>query len=362
MTTERPLVSVIVPTYNCAHTLDQCLISVRAQTYPNVEIIVVDNYSDDGTVQIAAKYAQVLQVGPERSAQVNYGADHARGTYLYRIDGDFELDPNVIHACVEAMEREDLDAVAIPNRSRGDSYWARVRTLERDTYLDDMLIVAARFWKRSVFEAVGGLDELLVACEDYDLHNRLLEQGYKVGRVAPTETHLGEASSLWAYATQSFYYGPSVLRYVRKHPQRGMRQMFPLRRAYIRHWQTMVRNPHLLLGLILLKAVQYTFAGAGMLCRCLGLADPRGRLNRNAIAALALVLTAWWGLAASLVRFGVRVGPVGHLILWAVGCGLWQVVGQLRARRRQLPLSTALAQASVAFSPLLILLIMEKYI
>ena len=357
-TSIRPLVSVIIPTHNSAATIEQCLRSVQAQTYPNIEIIVVDNNSDDGTPQIAAEYARVLQAGPERSAQINHGARHARGTYLYRIDGDFDLDSAVIAACVEAVEQDDLDAVAVPNRSSGESYWAQVRTLERDTYLDDSLIVAARFWKRSVFEAVGGFDESLVACEDYDLHTRLLDQGYKVGRVAPIEIHLGEASSLWAYAAQSFYYGPSVLRYLRKHPHRGARQMFPLRSAYVRHWRMLARHSHLLPGLVVLKVVQYIAATVGILAQELGLAN-KGRLSPNAIAALVLVLIALLGLTGSLSHYGIQIGTAGSVVVYAGGIALWQIIGRHRARRRRLSLSLVLPEVAVAFSPLLVTLMMS---
>lgn len=363
MTTDLLLVSVIIPTRNCAATIERCLRSVQAQTYPNIEIIVVDNNSDDGTAQIAAEClsaaerAQVLQAGPERSAQVNYGARHARGTYLYRVDGDFELAPGVIEACVVAIERDDLDAIAVPNRSRGESYWAQVRALERDTYLGDALIVAARFWKRSAFEAVGGFDESLVACEDYDLHNRLLEQGYRVGRTVPAEIHLGEADNLWANAAQSFYYGPSILRYLRKHPHRGARQMFPLRAAYVRHWQTLVRHPHLLLGLAVLKAVQYTAAMAGILAWSLGLASKQGWLMPNAMTGLVLVLIELWGLVSLLPHYGVPMGTTGSVVVFATGIALWQITGRRRARRRRQPLPNVLPVIALAFSPLLATLV-----
>jgi len=363
MMTVTPLVSVIIPTYNSAATIERCLHSVLAQTYPNIEIIVVDNHSSDSTAEIAstclksAEEAQVLRSGPERSAQVNYGARHAHGDYLYRVDGDFELEPGVIEACVDAIEQHGFDAVAVPNRSSGESYWAQVRALERDTYLDDTLIVAARFWKRSVYEAVGGFDEALVACEDYDLHNRLLAQGYEVGRVEPTETHLGEADSLWTYAAQSFYYGPSILHYVRKHPHRGARQMLPLRAAYARHWRSLVHHPLLLLGLVALKAAQYAAAAMGILARALGFTDEQGQLAPDVIAALALVLIALLEMTNSLTYFGLRLNAAKRIGVYAGAVLLWQIVGRRRARREQQPLSKALRVVALTFSPLLITLV-----
>jgi len=357
MTSDRPLVSVIIPTYNCAATLERCLESVQAQTYPNVEILVVDNFSDDGTDRIAAEMARLVQAGPERSAQVNVGARHARGVYLYRTDGDTVLDPAVVQACVDAIEAQGLDAVAVPNGSQGESFWARVRTLERDTYLDDPLIVAARFWKRTAFEAVGGFDETLVACEDYDLHNRLVAAGYRIGRVVPMEVHLGEAGSLWAYAAQSFYYGPSVLRYLRKHPRRGVQQMLPLRPAYLRHWRMLLRQPHLTLALVLLKLVQYAAAALGIAAGGLGLVAGRGHIALPALAALVLVLLSLWALASALPGLGIRTGALGPLLVMGAGLVIWQLVARRRARLQGAPLSWIVLGVSLAFSPLLLILV-----
>ncbi len=356
MASDKPLVSVIIPTYNCASTVEECLKSVRAQTYSNIEVVVVDNFSTDGTDKIAATMARVVQVGPERSAQVNAGARHARGVYLYRIDGDMVLDPSVVQACVEAIETEGFDAIAVPNRSQGDSFWARVRTLERDTYLDDPLIVAARFWKREVFEAVGGLDESLVACEDYDLHNRLMSAGYRIGRVTPMEFHLGEADSLWAYAAQSFYYGPSALRYVHKHPVRGLRQMTPLRDAYLRHWRALVSRPLLLLGLVLLKLVQYASAMLGIAANALGFVADHGRIAHQALVGLVLVLSSLWALGNTLPDLGIRSEPSALWAVMVVGIAIWQLVGRRYASRTGDSLSSTLFRASLAFSPLLLIL------
>jgi uncharacterized membrane protein/GT2 family glycosyltransferase len=357
MKSDNPLVSVIIPTYNSAATLERCLESLQAQTYPHIEVIVVDNFSEDGTYEIAVKMVSVIQAGPERSAQVNAGAREARGDFLYRIDGDMLLENNVIQACVEAIQSQDLDAIAVPNRSQGEGFWPRVRTLERDTYLDDPLIVAARFWKRTVFEAVGGMDEGLFAWEDYDLHNRLVEAGYRIGRVTALEFHLGEATNLWAYAAQSFYYAPSVARYLLKHPGRGVKQLSPLRTSYLRHWRMLAGQPMLTAGLVLLKLVQYTSAAFGVVAYSLGLVAGRGRLSHQALAGLVLVLISLWSLVSALPHAGLNIGSLGSWLVIGLGLIAWQLTSRKRAMNTGSALYSNLLGVSLAFSPLLLILV-----
>lgn len=102
----RPLVSAIIPTYNSSSTLEACIESVKAQTYRNLEIIVVDNYSADETRRIAESLgAKTLLIGPERSAQMNYGALHAKGEYFLRIDSDMIVDEDIIEKCFNLCQR-----------------------------------------------------------------------------------------------------------------------------------------------------------------------------------------------------------------------------------------------------------------
>ena len=74
-------VSFVVPTRNTERTLAACLASVRAQDHPDVELVVVDNASTDGTAAIAREHADIFEAaGPERSAQRNRGATLASGS------------------------------------------------------------------------------------------------------------------------------------------------------------------------------------------------------------------------------------------------------------------------------------------
>jgi len=264
---DKPLVSVVVPTFNSERFLEKCLGSVRAQTYPDIEVIVVDNYSVDRTMKIARKYADlVLLKGSERSAQVNFGVKHARGEYVYRVDSDSILEPNVVEEAVKKCELEGFDAVCVHNTSDPSvSFWARVRKLERDCYADDELNVAARFSRKEAFERVGGLNENLVAAEDYDLHNRMLKHGFRIGHVKSKELHIGEPRSLLEAARKHYYYGKTVRKFVDANPERGMKQISPIRPAFIRNRKKFAKQPILAIGFVIYQLVKYISAGLGFL-------------------------------------------------------------------------------------------------
>lgn len=259
------LVSVIIPTKNSAEFLERSLASVRAQTYTPIEIIVVDNGSTDRTWEIASRAADTaLRGGPERCSQFNAGARAAKGEYLYRIDADFTLAPGVVAEAVAACEA-GADAVCVPNRSDTSvSFWSTVRDFERRMYDNEPVLVGARFFRKRVFDAVGGFDETLVAGEDYDLNNRLVAAGYKVVWIAAEETHLGEPKSLGEIARKSYYYGYTFAPFLRKSGARGIGQISPMRPAYARHWREFVRRPGLAAAFLAMQAVKYSCGAAGL--------------------------------------------------------------------------------------------------
>src|SRR5262245_46652239 len=259
-----PTVSVVVPTRNSARTLAACLESIRAQTHEPLELIVVDNASTDGSEQLAASWADaVLQGGPERSAQRNRGAAEATGEFLLFIDGDMVLEPNVAAACVEVVTR-GVDAVVIPEQSFGDGFWARCKTLERSCYLGDDSIEAARFFRRSVFEAVGGYDEDLDAMEDWDLHERVRQGGARVGRADALIWHDEGRLRLGPLVAKKFQYGRSFGRYLAKHPRLARRQALPFRPAFVRQRHRLAADPVTAAGMVFMKMSEGVAGGAGL--------------------------------------------------------------------------------------------------
>jgi glycosyltransferase involved in cell wall biosynthesis len=260
---DNPIVSVIIPTKNSSKALIACLEGLKNQDYKNTEIIVVDNYSTDNTIEIAKRYtSSIYKLGPERSAQINFGVEIASGKYIYRVDSDFVLEPQIIREAVKAAESNNYAAILIHNTSDPSvSFWARVRKLERDMYESEDLNVAVRFIRRDIFLSLGGYDPDLIYGEDYDLHNRIIQK-YKIGTISPKETHLGEYKSLFEIAKKNYYYGKSASKFLRKNKLRGTKQVNPFRSTYFKNLDKFGQEPILAIGFIVYQIVRY---GAGML-------------------------------------------------------------------------------------------------
>lgn len=267
LTKGKPLVSVIIPTKNSEATIGKCLQSIKDQTYSKIQVIVVDNYSSDETCEIAEKFgAKVYLSGPERAPQKNMGVNVAKGKYVYGVDSDSFVEPTVIEECTRKCEEEGFDAIAVHNTSDPTiSFWSKVRKLERDCYRDDKMNVAARFLRKDVFEEIGGFDDSLVAGEDYDLQNRLLKAGWKVGTIEAQEVHVGEPKSLLEVAKKHYYYGKTIWRYIGKNPKRAGIQFSPIRLGYLRHWGEFSRHPSLFVGFAVYQLVRYSATAIGCL-------------------------------------------------------------------------------------------------
>jgi glycosyltransferase involved in cell wall biosynthesis len=261
-----PLVSVIVPTRNSVATLEAALRSVRAQTHPSIELIVVDNSSTDGTVDLARRYADAVHThGPERSAQRNFGAEQSTGTTLLMLDSDMILEPTVVARCVEVQRTTAAAAVVVPERTVGEGFWTAVRALERSCYVGDEDIEAARFFTRDAYLRFSGYDETLSAGEDWDLPARMRSAGEGVVRADGVWVLHDEGRvRLLVHLRKKFYYGQTIGGYARKHKSLARRQFRLIRPAFRRHWKRLARHPVLAVSMILLKWAELVAGGAGL--------------------------------------------------------------------------------------------------
>jgi hypothetical protein len=182
---DSPVVSVVIPCYRQAHYLPDAIESVLAQTYPHLEIVVVDDGSQDNTSEVAGAYPGVRVVRQDNrglGAARNTGLRSTRGEFLVFLDADDRLLPEAVETGLEAFHRhpeagfvwggrvligrsgERLPAPTAPPVD-GDPYLA---------LLCECVIWAgsAVMYRRALFEELVGFDTSLIAAQDYDLYLR----------------------------------------------------------------------------------------------------------------------------------------------------------------------------------------------
>jgi hypothetical protein len=183
------LVSVVIPCFGQAHYLAEAIESVLAQTYPHLEIVVIDDGSPDNASAVAAHYPGVRHVRQENggvAAARNAGIRGTNGDFLIFLDADDRLLPNAVEAGLRCLREhpecpaaigwyhltaQDGSAVAVGERPN----------VEPDPYGELLKMNWAGFpgravYRRSVFEHVKGFDGDVSPAEDYDLNLRIAQQ------------------------------------------------------------------------------------------------------------------------------------------------------------------------------------------
>lgn len=193
----RPLVSVIIPTYNHAHFLGRALQSVINQTHPNWEAIVIDNHSRDNTEEIVRSYRDpritLLKIQNKGviSASRNMGIRAARGEWIAFLDSDDLWYPAKLEHCLAKLD-EGFDLVCHGERWLGEGrdremfYGPEARASYQSLLFDGNCIsTSAVVVRREHLEAAGGFDEDpdVITAEDYDLWLRLARKGARIGFV-----------------------------------------------------------------------------------------------------------------------------------------------------------------------------------
>jgi len=179
--TTRP-VSVIIPTYNRADLVRRAVDSVLAQTFPNFELIVVDDGSTDRTQEVLAavddRLVLIAQPRAGVSAARNQGLAAARSPLIAFLDSDDYWLPEKLAVQVHFFE-ENPEAVICQTeevwyrRGRRVNPRTRHRKPSGDVFRPSLELClispSAVMMRRELFDRVGRFDESLPACEDYDL-------------------------------------------------------------------------------------------------------------------------------------------------------------------------------------------------
>lgn len=263
---EKGLVSIIIPALNAGKYLNNLLPSLEKQTYGNFEVIVNDDKAtSDDTGKVLKQFEEKLKIrymceNVSMAQGRKSGAKHAVGEYQLHIDADMSLSSKVLADCIKEINK-GYDALVIPEVSYGEGFWSRVRIFERSMYVGDNTIESSRFFKTSVYKAVGGHSEKMVLSEDKDLDLRVRKSGFNVGRIKKPIYHNEGNLSLIKDLKKKFFYGRTASILMLTNPAYSLKYgNIILRPAFFRNWRKLLSHPILATGVFFMKSLE-TIAG-----------------------------------------------------------------------------------------------------
>jgi O-antigen biosynthesis protein len=228
----RPLVSVVICSYNGAKFLPQTLEAVSRLKYPRFEVIVVNDGSTDATPAIAAEYGGRLISIPNGglSNARNVGWQNARGSIVAYLDDDACPDPDWLVFLVDSLLTTDFAGVCGPNLSpRDDPFMALcvdhspgnpTHVLIDDRRAEHIPGCNMAYWRDRI-AAVGGFDRTFrIAGDDVDFCWRLQQRGWSLGFCAGAVVWHHRRCTIRTYWKQQLNYGRAEAMLERKWPEK----------------------------------------------------------------------------------------------------------------------------------------------
>ena len=112
-----PLVSINIRTYNSEATVKETLVSIKKQTYQNIEIVIADGFSRDSSVKIAKQFGARIYYEEKLGDARHKNYEKSHGKYVLSLDQDQVLDPKLVETCVYKCEKKGYDAITISEKS-----------------------------------------------------------------------------------------------------------------------------------------------------------------------------------------------------------------------------------------------------
>lgn len=245
-----PMVSVVIAVYNMEDYLEETLTSVFASDCTDMEVVIVDDGSTDGSLGLARRLADEhpgrMQVIAQPNAGVcaarNRAVAAARGKYIFPVDADDRIGPTFVRHAVECLERDpELKVVWCHAEFFGARTGAwRLPDFSLRLLARKNMIPASAVYRRSDWERVGGYCKEIIAREDWEFWISVLKDGGRVER-------LPEVGLYYRIRPGSKRVGDRALkRHVvnvlnRRHPEFFQRQLGgPLR--YRRSWSRLINR------------------------------------------------------------------------------------------------------------------------
>lgn len=197
MTPSWPRISVVTPSFNQAEFLERTLRSVLDQDYPNLEYIVIDGGSTDGSVEIIRRYADrlafwVSEADSGQTSAINKGLRRATGEWVAWQNSDDIYYPGVFHDLAVAVSQHPKAELIIGDMMLIDEHDYSLRDIRYVTpsykaLLAEGMVLTnqAAFWRRSLHAKIGLLNEEYHYAFDYEWFLRLAQhaEGAHVDRI-----------------------------------------------------------------------------------------------------------------------------------------------------------------------------------
>lgn len=213
-------VSVCIPNYNKGSYIEDCIKSVIYQSYKDIEIIIVDDCSDDSSREAINKciktYGAKVRIKtmflPRRCGTAwaqNIAYYLAKGEYICNMDSDDLIHKDKIRFQMDAMERHKYDVVGtnfktfrgsldhITNNNGG--YWLKFDSEEiQDSYLfnkQHCVCFGSLLMKHEVIDRCGGMNKRFIGTEDFEIVYRIAQLGFKIGNIQEAVYYYRENST-----------------------------------------------------------------------------------------------------------------------------------------------------------------------
>jgi len=314
------MISVIIPAYNAAQTLPACLAALQGQTHPPGEIIVVDDGSQDQTVQAARAYGVQLLEQPHQgpAAARNLGIRQARGDIILLTDADCEPESTWVAEMTRPFADPQVAGVKGSYRTHQQERVARLAQCEFEERYDrlerlatiDFIDTYAAAFRVAVLQEMGGFDPAFPQAdnEDVELSYRLARAGCRLMFNRQAVVYHRHPNTWRAYLRRKIKRGYWRMMVYRLHPGKAMRDSYTPQLLKVQ-----IALIYLVLGLAGLAFV-FPPLGWGAAAAMIGLwlsAIPfvrRAAQQDNALVIAALVFIVVRALAFAI---GVAGGTVG---------------------------------------------------
>ncbi len=264
----NPLVSINIATFNSEKTVAKCLASIEGQSYKNIEIVIMDSHSKDRTIDIARCYGAKIIFAPTLATARKAGADASSGEYIFIVDSDQILEPDVVEKCVRACEEEKYDGVTLFEKSliQKGTFIERVIAYDKEIFHslhdDDPVKGTAipRFFRSSFFKKVEFEKNPPITFEHTIIHHRIVQMGARIKFVDAYIWH-HETATISEVARKFFRYGYYYIPALKFNKEVAIFHSMP-RRTYF-HYKSF-RNPLLFIGLFYVYFVKGISAFTGV--------------------------------------------------------------------------------------------------